>query len=283
MTVYSAMKTLAAALLCALLTGCAAPVPSLVLSASPTASSRQATPTDSLPLPSPLMSSPAGLLVPFDSAALLDGNRVLTLQFVGGRLYSASDPCSRAYAGWAQPDGDVLDAAVVDVTPPPPGGPIACTAEGHDRTVSIPLAQPYLGSRVRDRAGDLHFVRQPAGLVELHGLPAGWLLRSEGDVEGSPSGRWLRTYSPLAQPNIATSKNKLDLYQAFGGPADVSGGDTEQAVSVNGQNATLYRSTTDGELVLDWMLGTNGLALDANEADFSVAQLIRLAESATGG
>ena len=272
------MKLLAA-LLCALLAGCAAPLPSM----TPTGSSGPATLPDSLALPSPLMSSPAGLLVPFDSAALLDGNRVLMLQFVGGRIYSASDPCSRAYAGWAQLDGDVLDAAVADVTPPPPGGPITCTAEGPDRTVSIPLAQPYLGSRVRDRAGGLHFVRRPAGLVELHGLAAGWLLRSEGDVEGSPSGRWLRTYSPLAQPNIATSKNKLDFYQAFGGPADVSGGDAEQAVSVSGQNATLYRSSTDGELVLDWTLGTTGLALDANEADFSVAQLIQLAENATGG
>lgn len=273
------MKLLAA-LLCALLAGCAAPLPSM----TPTGSSGRATPPDSLPLTSPLISPPPpGTLVPFDSAALLDGNRILTLKFVGGRVYSASDPCSRAYAGWARRDGDVLDVAVVDVTPPPAGGPVACTAEGYHRTVSIPLAQPYLGSRVQDRAGDLHFVRQPAGLVELHGLPASWLLRSEGDVEGSPSGRWLRTYSPLAQPNIATSKNKLDFYQAFGGPADVSGGDAEQAVSVNGQNATLYRSTTDGELVLDWTHGTNGLALDANEADFSVAQLIQLADRATGG
>ena len=274
------MKPFAAALLCVLLAGCGAPVPSL----TPAGSSGPATQPDSLALPSQTVSSPAGLLVPFDSAVLMDGNRVLTLHFVGGRLYSASDPCSRAYAGWAQRDGDVLDAAVVDVTPPPPGGPIACTLEGYDRTVSIPLAQPYLGSRVQDRAGDVHFVRQPAGLVELHGLPASWLLRSEGDVKGSPtSGRWLRTYSPLAQPDTGTSKNKLDFYQAFDGPADVSGGDAEQAVSVNGQTATLYRSTTDGELVLDWMLGTNGLALDANEADFSVAQLIQFAESATGG
>jgi hypothetical protein len=149
--------------------------------------------------------------------------------------------------------------------------------------VTVPLAQPFLGARVRDLAGGTNFVRRPAGLVDLHGLPASWLLRSEGDVEGSPTGRWLRTYSPLAQPNIATSENKLDFYQAFGGPADVSGGDAEQAVTVNGQIATLYRSSTDGELVLDWTLGTNGLALDANDADFSVAQLIQLAESATGG
>ena len=36
----------------------------------------------------------------------------------------------------------------------------------------------------------------------------------------------------------------------------------------------------DGELVLVWTLGTDGLALVANETDFSVGELISLAESA---
>ena len=235
----------------------------------------------------PRTSSPPGTLTRFDGQSLTEGNQLLTLQFVGGRFYSPMDPCSRAYAGWAEPVGDVLEAAVVDVTPPQPvgngGTPAACDAVGHFRTVTVSLPTPFVGSRIHDRAGYTHFVLAPDGLVTLRALPASWLLRSERDVEDSPTGRWQRTYSPLANPDVATSKGKIDLFQAFGGPAGVSGGDEQRTVTVNGRSATLYRSAPDGELVLVWDLGSDGLALAANESDFPADKLILLAESATPG
>ena len=255
-----------------LLTGCGLgpnrPAPTIPVSAPPTALA-------SLP--------PTGAWTPFESATLSADSRVLTLHFVGGRPYDPSDPCSIAYAGWAQRDGDALDAAVVDVTPTPRNAGQACTAEGHERTVVVPLTEPFLGSRVADKAGGVNFVRQPEGLDQLHGLPSGWMLRTEGDVEDSPTGRWLRTYAPIATPDLSASKGHLDFYQSFGSPAGVSGGDSEQAVTVDGQEARLYVSSTDGELILVWMLGTNGLALDANAADFTQAELIKLAEAVTPG
>jgi hypothetical protein len=52
-------------------------------------------------------------------------------------------------------------------------------------------------------------------------------------------------------------------------------------VVVNGQPATLYRWPPNGELVLVWRLGNDGLALVAYEQQFSVDELIALADSAT--
>ena len=50
---------------------------------------------------------------------------------------------------------------------------------------------------------------------------------------------------------------------------------------VNGRRATQYRHAPNGELVLVWRLGNDGLALVAYEQQFSIDELIALAESAT--
>ncbi len=133
---------------------------------------------------------------------------------------------------------------------------------------------------MEDLAGYVHFVRPPDGLAELTGLPGDWQLRSQHDVEESPTGRWLRVYAPTADPALDGSKGHVDFYQAFGGAANVSGGDEHRDVTVNGKPALLYRNPPDGELVLVWLLEGNGMALVANEADFSADALIKLAESA---
>jgi hypothetical protein len=237
------------------------------------------------PIPGLTTTPPPGLYTRFATASLSADGRTLTLNFVGGPEYAADDPCSIAYAGWAEAAGDVLYAAITDVTertrPPGVETPQACDAVGHARTVSVALAAPFTGARLVDLAGYVHFLRAPDGLVELHGLPAGWTLRSASDVGESPTGRWLRVYAPIADPPRSTSKGHLDLYQASGGPVLVSGGDEVRAVTVNGQAATLYRSAPDGELVLVWTLGGDGLAITANETDFTADELVRLAEGAT--
>ena len=132
-----------------------------------------------------------------------------------------------------------------------------------------------------DLAGNTHFIRPPDGLAVLTGLPGDWQLRTQKDVEDSPAGRWLRVYAPTADPPLDISKGHLDLYQAFGRAADVSGGDEHRDVMVNGNPALLYRNAPDGELVLVWLLGGNGMALVANEADFPADALVKLAESAS--
>jgi len=125
-----------------------------------------------------------------------------------------------------------------------------------------------------------HIASRPPGSVELTTLPSGWILQLERDVAEGPTGRWLRTWTRGGAPDVQTSNGKIDLYQAFGGPAGVTGGDEIRSVLVNGRGATLYRSPPDGELVLVWRLGTDGLALVVNETDFSIAETIKLAEGA---
>jgi hypothetical protein len=233
---------------------------------------------------------PTAAWVHFQSAEMSEGDRLLTLHFQGGLPYDPSDPCSVAYAGWAQPDGPDLVAAVINVTPvragPGPTSPVAvCALFAVDRTVTVPLAQPFLGARVRDLAGDATFVRRPDGLEVLDALPPGWNLRSEGDVSGSETGRWLRTYAPVPQPDLSTSRGHLDFYEAFGSQVaiDCGGTGTEQIVQVNGKEAHLSVCGPDGELILEWPVGATDLALDANAADFSIGALIKLAESAKPG
>jgi len=230
------------------------------------------------PGPSPSLEPSAGSIVRFDHAEVVDGGSILTLDFVGGAVYSPDKPCTYAYTGWAKQDGDELEAAVVSMGPPSNG---PCDLVGYARTVSVPLAQPFRGSRVRDLAGGAHFVRRPAGALELNGLPAGWTLRSEADGDGTGNGQWLQTFSPFALTNEGTTMHRLAIVQTFGEPVSIDGSDEGVHVTVNGTSATLHGPTPDGELILEWQIGPDGLAFDANSADFSAPELISLAETAT--
>jgi hypothetical protein len=278
-------------ILALVIAGCGAVVPSgspvAPLAVDPTPPTSGVTPlatASSAPASTvgPTSTRPPGGLARFDTATLSADSKTLTLAFVGGQSFSATNPCSSAYTAWAEAVGDVLYAAVVDVTPPLPSlAPnVACDAVGYARTASVDLPAPFGGARVIDLAGNVHFIRPPDELAVLTGLPDGWQLRSQRDVEDSPTGRWLRVYAPTADPPLDISKGHLDLYQAFAGAANVAGGDEHRDVTVNGQPALLYRNPLDGELVLVWLLGGNGFALVANEADFPADALIRLAESA---
>jgi hypothetical protein len=245
---------------------------------TPDASPSAAAPTaDAATGPNP----PPGTAVRFDDAILADNGTTLTLRFIGGKEYDASDPCSNHYFAWAREDRGTLDAKIVDDTPPfgqPPETPMACPAIGYSRTITFELAGPFRGARIHDLAGYDHFVRRPLGAANLT-IPAGWKPLDEGDVEESPTGRWRQSWTngEVGEAN----KGRIDLYQAFGGPANVSGGAEQRQVEVNGGAATLYRAPDVGELVLVWTLGDDGLALVVNEADFPIDAAIALAETVT--
>jgi hypothetical protein len=226
---------------------------------------------------------PPGDPVRFDWVSLTPDGAAVTLKFVGGKEYDLRDPCSNHYFGWAHEFEGTLDAKIIDDTLRlmPEAAQVACTLEGYSRTVTVQLASPFLGARIRDLAGYVHFVRPPDGLVELTKLLPGWTLVAESDVPDSPTGRWERTWTMGEPPTNGTSKGKIVLYQAFGAPADVTGSERVGSVKVNGTPATLYRYEPDGELVLVWMLAEDGLALVVNETDFPADEAIKLAESAS--
>ena len=60
---------------------------------------------------------------------------------------------------------------------------------------------------------------------------------------------------------------------------EVTGGEQQSEVTVNGQPARMYRHPPTGELVLAWAIGDDGFALVANASDFETDALIALAES----
>ena len=157
---------------------------------------------------------------------------------------------------------------------------MACPAVGFFRTIEEPLAEPYLEAPVIDQSGNTFFVARPEGLVELADLAPEWRLELEEDLPESPNGRWLQAFSRATELPHQSGVGRLDFIQAFDGPASVSGGQQQPNVEVAGTSAELWTWADTGEIVLNWRLGGHGLALVANEADFSVDELIELAASA---
>jgi hypothetical protein len=228
-----------------------------------------------------VIGSDAPQITSFDSWTFSPDRRSITLEFIGGREFDPDDPCSIAYRGTAAIDGDEL-AIGVYAKPFPGDVPkdLICTAEGHPRSLTLELGAPFHGTRIRDLAGQVFFLDAPPGLVQIRGLPDGWVLRSAQSLPESPTGRWARVYAPPGHVTLAgSSVGQVELIQAFGAPANVSGGDLEPDVMVNGETATLYFWAPAGEFVLVWKMGADGVALVGNLADFSREEFIALAES----
>ncbi len=281
--------TLAVALFLAACSGSATTATSSPGTPGPDAS--PSTATDTVPLasttPTPIADVPSWppqpnrdiRFVPISRLTLSKDGHQIALDFVGARAYSSDDPCSADYAAKVAVVEGVLEVGVEESRRPTPTEGTACDAMGHARSLQVDLDEPFAGSVWRDRSGYVHFLAPPDGLVELAGLPGGWELRAQRDVEESPTGRWERTYSP--DPSLADETKSVVLYQSFDGPVNVTGGTEERQVVVNGRPATLYRWPPNGELVLVWRLGDDGLALVAYEQQFSIDELIDLAESAS--
>jgi hypothetical protein len=118
-------------------------------------------------------------------------------------------------------------------------------------------------------------------LVEFTGIPSTWLLRSERTVEESPTGRWERVYSPDAVPGGYPEFRELVVIQSFDGPVYVSGEGTVRTVQIGATTGRLTGPDNQGEMVLEWFVGGDDVALVANIADFTPEALIALAETAT--
>lgn len=219
-------------------------------------------------------------LVPVDHVSLGADGRQVTVDFIGGREFATTDPCSAAYRGTARIAGDQLEIGIyggIDFTALPSG--MACDMVGFARHLSLRLDEPFTGNLVHDLSGQMLFLRAPVGLAEVTGLPAGWALRREETVGGSLTPRWERIWSPAPDPWPADGSSMVTLIQAFGGPVDAIGGLPTTPVSVNGQPASLALWTPNGDMTLVWSLGNDEVALDGYQADFSREQFIALAES----
>jgi len=126
-----------------------------------------------------------------------------------------------------------------------------------------------------------------SGVVEVR--PDGWSYRVGVDAPvGFPNTTGV-VYGPdeIAIPP-AEGPGRLVFYETF--PADEAylesrieasrkHGGRAQAVVVNGDAAEVWLDETTGELLLGWTLPGKSEVLVANTADFTVAQLVKSAES----
>lgn len=150
-----------------------------------------------------------------------------------------------------------------------------CLGTIYDRTIELELQEPFTGSEIRDATSGYRLLfDRPDGLAQLTGLPEGWILRVESGAPLVHRGGWIRVYSPADDPS-----KEVVLVQAFGQDARVWATFTypEEITigSVSGQLTTI----NTGEQVLLWREGTDGFALFAYEAVFSLEELVELAES----
>ena len=116
------------------------------------------------PMPSSVITDlPDGNLVRVEQVDLSEDGLTVTMRFTGAKVFDATDPCSRAYGGFAAVNGDVLEIAVVEAPHPMVlAEGMACDAMGHARVVEAVLPEPFMGTEVRDRAGGSLQIGTPA-------------------------------------------------------------------------------------------------------------------------
>ena len=239
----------------------------------------EATPSPENPANGP--EPPPGPAMRIEDITIGEDHRTVELTVIGGPEYDPGNQCSSHYFGWAHVTGGVLEAKVVDDTPPfaNPNPNLGCTLEGHLRRMTVELEQPYDGGVARDASGRDHLLRAPAHTVQVP-LPAEWKLMSEADAPDSQLPQWYRTWS--RNGNVAASDHWVSVYQTFGGATPFTDKDYDaRDVTVNGAPGRLFSYAPTGTLFLVWLLDGDGIELDANVADFSPDQLVELAEGIT--
>ena len=227
---------------------------------------------------------PAGRRTRVDDATISGDGRTLTLGFTGGLAYTPADFCSTDYAPWVAPAGRDLQVAVELVPHPdqataPPNG--LCNAGGHRYTFHLLLLASFAGSTVHDLSGGTLWVRPPPGLVEPQSLPPGWQVRWAGDESAAQPPLWVRVYAPAGSHVSGSNagRGQLDLYQAFGAATQIGGGPERSTVQIGASPGVLLREPASGELLVQWMVGSDGVALVGNEADMTLDQLLAIASA----
>jgi hypothetical protein len=125
------------------------------------------------------------------------------------------------------------------------------------------------------------------GVVEVR--PDGWFDQTSPEALVGFPNTTRRLYGPHdIEVPPDEGPGRLALYETF--PADETylesrieasrkHGGRAQAVVVNGDAAEVWLDETTGELLLGWTLPGKSEVLVANTADFTVAQLVKSAES----
>ncbi len=237
--------------------------------------------------------APDGRPVRIDRAELSHDQRTLTVQFVGGEGYLASDACSSDYVPWLAARADELDVAVVAVrheqqaTLPPN---TSCRLVGFSHTFHLALPNPFAGTRVNDVTGGIFFVFGPQDLATIVDLPDGWSQVRTFQQEPGPPPIWVQVFAigDVAKDAPDEGPGHVVLFQAFGESAEWTDtraekarerGATSSPVTVNGEERPLWSDAASGELLLAWKLAERSLGLVGNSADMTADELVDVAQS----
>jgi hypothetical protein len=204
--------------------------------------------------------------------------RGLVLVFVGGRTYSASDPCSVRYTATVRETRKDVNVLVTGDGPPDSPEATICTLEGYFRTVTIRLHAPLGDRQLSGSATPEHGVFDGKLLARPTWLPTGW--QTTGESGAGPEGSWTQTWYPEVPPptdrHCTATETGLSLSQ---GPLKSVRPFVQKDLAVaNQQPAGTYRiHRNDATYYLDPGRGATLLWTEGTEA-FSLGTL-----SACGG
>ena len=221
----------------------------------------------------------AGASVAIDHASLAADGQSVDVVIIGGHPLAEGKECGNDYAlAGSTVTGETLEVDIRQ-TAERTGDCALTELICCERTFNIALPDGNSVDRVR-AAGSARtlFIKRPAGLYELHGLPAEWVLRRE---QGDWGGTWTRTYA-LAPLTDQFTSDTLIFGTTFGGSIVVEPEALQSPVIVNGSEAT-YQRYPGGptQIQLQWIEGGQKMWLEAFEDHFSIQDLTALANGAT--
>jgi len=245
-------------------------------------------PSTSAAVQSIAASLPRGQIVGIENATLSTDGRSVDVTVLGPYPMSDDKPCGAEYALTSDVAGNMLNVRATQIASREGDcslSELICCA--HHLVALLPEGNSV--DTVHDRGGmipnrDL-FVKRPVGLFDLQGLPSGWELRDEWPEW---NGNWMRLYLRKGDPDPREthefSRHTLTFGTTYGGHITTDPEELQPPVLVHGQPAQYELYAGDNpQIQLQWMTGTEKLWLEAFETDFTIEDLVTLANNATPG
>jgi hypothetical protein len=196
--------------------------------------------------------------------------RGVVLVFVGGRAYSATDPCSVRYIASVRETKREVNVVVTGESPPGSAAGVVCTMEGYSRTLTVRLRAPLGHRLLTGSATPEHGVFNGALLARATWLPTAW--HAAGEAGTGAAGSWTRTWFPKAQPpadgHCTPAETGLGLTQGpprsvlpfVGKDLAVANQQVAGTYKVHGEYATYYLDP-ERSAALVWTEGRQAFAL----------------------
>ena len=196
----------------------------------------------------------------------------LVLFFIGAAEYEPDQPCTMRYMPVVEETDTEVRVLIRGEHPPATDAtiPLACTLEGHPRSVNVDLSNPF-GDRTLVALGQPRGVFDGSTLAEPQWLPDGWQAGDESRGPLDPDGTsWIRSWRPDGDGSCSLGTSGLALLE--GAPEVVSrlNPPADQAVTgshdINGTTATETVQANRNITRLAWTVGDRSYVLSSAPA-----------------